>query len=172
MIFISIFMFACGGEPRTTSPDGDRTFVAFPSTFQDFRRWTSFHDMGPDPSSGFPPDVLGPRTQYINKLPPKASKEFPIGTVIVEARESGTMKIFAGVKRGNNFNSSGADNWEWFELVEDPATKAVAIAWRGTQPPASDTYGGGPRADCNACHRACGMANDFVCSPELQLANM
>ena len=29
------------------------------------------------------------------------------------------MKIFAGVKRGGDFNAAGAKNWEWFELAEN-----------------------------------------------------
>lgn len=173
VLALAITLAACGHDDTPPpQPDGNRTFVAFPSTFQTFRSWHMVHSNGPDPNAGFPTDVLGPRSQYISQLPPKGSKEFPVGTVIVEARESGAMKIFAAAKRGNNYNSGGADNWEWFELSEDADTKAVNIVWRGTAPPPTDTYGGAGRADCNACHRACGSNNDFVCSPGLQLAEM
>lgn len=153
---------ACGGTEE--NPAGD-TFIAFSSTFAPFRTWTSFHSDGPPDDGTSPPDVLGPRTQYINQLPPHGSTEFPIGTIIVEARESGLMEIFAGVKRGGIFNAGGATNWEWFEIKEAP----VAIVWRGVGPPAGEKYGGDPNGGCNACHARCGAANDYVCSPSLQL---
>ena len=168
---------ACGSKASTPPPapaDSNSTFVAFPSTFQPFRTWTSFHEPGPTDTS-LPASVLGPRTQYINTLPPHGATQFPIGTVIVEARESGQMLILAGVKRGGGYNADGAVNWEWFGLGEDATTGAVSIQWRGTVPP-SGGYGGIPGAGCNECHELCGepggMANnDYVCSPELQLAN-
>jgi hypothetical protein len=161
---LALVAAACAGSDDQP-PAGD-TFLAFSSTFAPFRTWTSFHSDGPVDDGTLPPDVLGPRTQYINALPPPGSTEFPVGTVIVEVRESGTMEIFAGVKRGGNFNSTGARNWEWFEIVEDPA---VAIVWRGVGPPAGEMYGGDPNGGCNACHATCGATNDYVCSPYLQL---
>jgi hypothetical protein len=163
---------ACGHKdvaPPATA-DSNATFVAFPSTFQSFRTWTSFHDDGPADDGTFPPAVLGPRTQYINQVPPHGAKEFPVGTVIVEARESGQMLILGGVKRGGSYNSGGAVDWEWFGLAEDPMTHAVSISWRGLQPPIGG-YGGIPTAGCNECHQSCGADNDYVCSPELQLAS-
>ncbi len=154
----------CGSGGGDDAPP--ETFLAFATSFAPFRSWTSFHSDGPADDGTFTPDVLGPRTQYISKLPPSGSTEFPVGTLIVEARESATMKIFAAVKRGGGFNAGGAANWEWFELQEDP----VAIVWRGLGPPAGDTYGGDPDGGCNACHMKCGSDNDFVCSPKLSLA--
>jgi hypothetical protein len=158
---------ACGLAACSTEaePPPD-TFLAFSTTFAPFRTWTSFHSDGPPDDGTFTPDVLGPRTQYINKLPPAGSHEFPVGTVIVEARESADMKIFAGVKRGGGFNSGGAANWEWFELQDAP----VIIVWRGVGPPAGEMYGGDPDGGCNACHMQCGAGNDHVCSPKLSLA--
>src|SRR5262245_47632591 len=88
---------ACGGSSGGVG-DASDTFLAFTSTFGSFRSWTSFHSDGPADDGTFPPDVLGPRTQYINTPPPHGATEFPLGTVIVEARESGTQKIFAAVK--------------------------------------------------------------------------
>jgi hypothetical protein len=163
----ALALIACGGG-GTGAPDGggSNTFLAFDSTFASFRTWTSFHSDGPVDDGTFPADVLGPRTQYINMLPPPGSHEFPIGTVIVEARENGSGKIFAGVKRGGGFNATGAINWEWFELVENP----VSIFWRGFGPPLGDTYGGDAMGGCNACHTKCGATNDYVCSAQLQLA--
>lgn len=157
------------GDPGADAPD---TFLAFTSTFAKFRTdFHSFHSDGPADDGTFPADVLGPRTQYINTLPPKGAKEFPVGTVIVEARENASKKIFAGVKRGGGFNAGGATNWEWFELGEDPATKVVTITWRGVGPPVGDMYGGDPNGGCNACHAKCGANNDFVCSAALQLSS-
>jgi hypothetical protein len=156
---------ACGGGGGDEG-DAAASFLAFSSTFLPFRSWTSFHSDGPPDDGTVTPDVLGPRTQYINKLPPHGATEFPVGTVIVEARESGMMKIFAGVKRGAGFNGGGAAGWEWFELQDNP----VVIVWRGVGPPLGDTYGGDPNGGCNACHAKCGSANDYVCSPKLSLA--
>jgi hypothetical protein len=167
-----IGLLAChhddGKPPPAEALDSNVTFVAFPETFQPFRSWTAFHDPGP-PDGSFPAAVLGPRTQYINEIPPHGSTQFPVGTVIVEARESGQMLILGAVKRGGGYNLGGATNWEWFGLAEDPTSGAVSISWRGTMPPVMG-YGGLPMEGCNDCHTACGLNNDFVCSPELQLA--
>jgi len=167
----AIAMFAACSKPGPGTPpppdDSTATFVAFPATFHDFRSWTSFHSDGPPDDGSVPADVLGPRTQYINKLPPHGSHEFPVGTIIVEVRESGSMQTFAGVKRGGGYNADGATNWEWFELAESGGT--VNIVWRGLNPPAG-MYGGVLNS-CNDCHRSCGGTNDFVCSPKLQLAS-
>ena len=156
-------LVACGGA----SNDPPETFLAFSSTFAPFRSWTSFHSDGPPDDGTWTPDVLGPRTQYINTPPKHGAAEFPVGTVIVEARESGDQKIFAGVKRGGGFNAGGAADWEWFELTDQPVT----IVWRGVGPPIGDTYGGDPNGGCNACHTRCGGTNDFVCSPRLALTS-
>ncbi len=161
-----VLVSACGTSAEDP-PTGD-TFLAFSTTFAPFRTWTSFHSDGPADDGTFTPDVLGPRTQYIANPPPSGSTEFPIGTIIVEARESGLMPIFAAVKRGGNFNAGGAKNWEWFEILETPK---VAIKWRGVGPPAGELYGGDPNGGCNACHMACGADNDYVCSPYLKLGN-
>ena len=162
---VLVALAACSSSSSDDAPAGD-SFIAFSTTFAPFRTWTSFHSDGPAAGTQ-PPDVLGPRTQYIRELPPSGSTEFPIGTVIVEARESGLMPIFAAVKRGANFNATGATNWEWFELLETPD---VVIKWRGVGPPAGEMYGGDPNGGCNACHTQCGATNDYVCSPYLQLA--
>jgi len=161
-----------GCPPPDSSPvtDAPSTFIAFTDTFQPFRTWTSFHSDGP-PASEYPthPDVLGPRTQYINKVPPTGSTQFPVGTVIVEARENSTMRIFASVKRGGGFNATGAAGWEYFELTEaNGSGTAVTMTWRGVGPPLGDTYGGDPNG-CNSCHTMCGANNDFICSAKLQL---
>ncbi len=172
---ISLVGAALAACDKTVAPpppaDSNETFVAFVDTFADFRQWPSVHDLGPTDDGTYPPVVLGPRTQYINQAPPSGSKTFPLGTVIVEARENAQMLILAGAKRGGNFNSGGAADWEWFELAEDPDSKAVSITWRGTAAPSGTSYGGIPSGDCNTCHVGCGYYNDYVCSPELQLGS-
>src|ERR1051326_5652826 len=102
---LCVAIAACHKAEPPPQVDGNETFVAFPATFADFRSWTSFHSDGPTDDGTFPTAVLGPRTQYINHAPRHGLKEFPVGTVIVEARESGQMLIFAGVKRGGDFNN-------------------------------------------------------------------
>lgn len=144
-------------------------FIAVDTSWKQFKSWPSFHSDGPVDDGTFPPDVLGPRTQYINCTPPHGSTEFPVGTMIAEIRQTG--KIFAAAKRGGGYNSTGAVNWEWFELVEDDTNTLapVHIFWRGFGPPIGDTYGGDVTGGCNACHKACGSSNDYACSPRLQL---
>jgi len=169
LILCVVGLAACP-PPEAAPPDALSTFIAFTPTFQPFRTWTSFHSDGP-PADAYPtrPDVLGPRTQYINVVPRSGSAEFPVGTVIVEARENATMRIFAAVKRGGGFNTGGATNWEYFELAEASGSGGpVTITWRGVGPPLGDTYGGDPNG-CNSCHTACGAGNDFICSAKLQL---
>ncbi len=147
----------------TTDP-----FIAFNPAFADYTCWPHVDDPGPSDSAGFPAVALGPRTQYINVRPPADATEFPIGTIIVEVRDNGT--IFAGVKHGDNFNSAGAVNWEWFELEDDPKLNPeVQYLWRGLGPPDGETYGGDANGACNTCHARC-ADNDYVCSPHMQLA--
>jgi hypothetical protein len=163
---------ACGGSGGSPDDAGDPpgTFIAFGTSFASFRTWTSVHSDGPPDDGVFTPDVLGPRTQYINMMPPPGSTEFPIGTIIVEARENSLHNIFAGVKRGGNYNKTGAVNWEWFELLEMPGVSPpVQIKWRGFGPPLGETYGGDAKGGCNACHVKCGADTDYVCSPKLLL---
>lgn len=165
IVGLSIAIAACGTEPPPDDQPPPEVFIAFATSFADFRDWTFFHSDGPAPGTQ-PPEVLGPRSQYISAPPPPGSTEFPVGTMIVEVRESpGNEHILAGVKRGGGFNDGR--NWEWFELVESP----VVIVWRGVGPPNGETYGGDPDGGCNSCHAACGAANDYVCSSFLQLGS-
>jgi hypothetical protein len=159
---------ACGSSGGSDDTGGD-SFIAFASSFADFHSWNVVHSDGPSAQTQ-PPQVLGPRDQFLNKLPPHGATEWPIGTMIVEVRPATAtqdMKIFAGAKRAATFNVDGAKGWEWFELTDAP----VAILWRGVGPPAGDMYGGDPNGGCNACHTACGATNDSICSAKLQLAN-
>lgn len=164
-----LVLAACGGAPATA--DAPDVFIAVDSSFQGYTSWNHFHSDGPPDDGTYTADVLGPREQYINNLPPSGATEFPIGTMIVEDRASVPNVKFAGVKRGGGYNSSGALNWEWFALTVDANTGVVVHEWRGVGPPKGDTYGGDPNGGCNACHAACGLSNDYVCSGKLQLAN-
>jgi hypothetical protein len=155
---------ACTSIQDTDAP-ASSTFIAFTTDFASFRSWPSYHSDGPAEGT-VPVDVLGPRTQYLSQLPGVGATAFPVGTMIVEARANG--KFFAGAKRGGGFNAPGARDWEWFELAEDAG--AVSIIWRGVGPPSGDTYGGDPDG-CNLCHKAC-AANDYVCSPVLQIGSL
>ena len=164
---------ACEGgraaPPAPVGADAGEPFLAFATSFQGFRSWPSYHSDGPRPGS-YPPDVLGPRTQYINQRPPHGQTTFPVGTMIVEARESGERKIFAAAKRGGGYNPRGATGWEWFELRE-AADGRVSLAWRGLGPPAGQTYGSASGAStCNECHGNCPV-NDSICSAQLKLAS-
>ncbi len=169
---VLLVLVLAGCPPPDNAPvtDAPSSFIAFTDTFQPFRTWTSFDSDGP-PGSAYPtrPDVIGPRIQYINKIPPAGSTEFPIGTIIVEVRLNTFMRIFASVKRGGGFNATCAVGREYFELTEaDGSRSPVTMTWRGVGPPLGDTYGGDPNG-CNSCHTVCGSGNDFICSSKLQL---
>jgi hypothetical protein len=160
-LYLALVLTACGtSEPQ--EPVGD-TFLAFSADFEGFRDWPMFHSEGPAPGTQ-PDDILGPRTEYINMLPPSGSTEFPVGTILIEALEDGTNHVVAAVKRGGAFNAGR--NWEWFEIKENP----TAIVWRGLGPPNGESYGG-DRDGCNSCHDACGASNDLRCSPNFQLSS-
>jgi hypothetical protein len=158
---LALVLGACGADEPAAGPTGD-TFLAFSSSFTGFRSWPSFHSDGPADDGTVDPESLGARMLYINRAPPAGTTTFPVGTIIVEARETGAMSVFAKVKRGGGYNQGGARDWEWFELVENPVT----IVWRGLGPPNGESYGGDPNA-CNTCHETCGAGNDFVCSQVL-----
>jgi hypothetical protein len=159
LVVLALGAAACGTTEEPVST-GD-TFLAFSSSFADFRSWTSFHSDGPAPGTQ-PDDILGPRTNYINEQPPHGATEFPVGTIVIEAMENGSGHIVAAAKRGGGYN--GGRNWEYFELQENP----IAIIWRGVGPPNGESYGGDPDG-CNSCHEGCGAGNDLRCSPTLQL---
>jgi len=160
-----LLLASCGGNAEQATGASD-SFLAFPADFQSFRTWQSFHSDGPDPVKF--PTVAGPRMMYVNKMPPKGSKTYPVGTMIVEVHEDGDKRIFARVKRGGGFNEGGALDWEWFELAEQDGK--VLINWRGFGPPAGENYGG-DKTGCNACHGLF-KDNDFVGEAKLQLSNL
>ena len=177
----------CTVAPSAPGNDGG-IFVAFDSTFNGFHSWpsavaTPSPNLPPVDAGGVGPDGGAtdggihppPETEYW-QLPPltPGSATFPIGTMIVkETNEADptARQVFALVKRGGDFNPTGAVNWEWYELKNN-ADGSVVIGWQGYGPPSgsADIYGGNP-AVCNTCHIKA-AANDYVWSAALQLSNL
>jgi hypothetical protein len=161
---------ACGSS--TDGADGGAatpTFVAHQSDFQGYKTWRSFPFDAPDPQGGV--HTMGPRIEYINPVPPHGATSFPVGTVIVKDILPHGIYVgntFAMVKRGGGYNPDGARDWEWFELKNDGGN--TTIVWHGSEPPPGEMYGADPTGGCNSCHSGA-MANDFVKSQALQLAN-
>lgn len=159
---------ACGGQSGEPGDSTDVPFLAFASNFRGFRAWTSF-----DTGAGSTPidnavHTTGPRTTYVNQVPPAGASAFPKSTILVKVM-SGDKRIFASVKRGAGYNPNGARGWEWFELEEIPGTADVKIIWHGVGPPAGEMYGGDAGGACNTCHGAA-AANDYVLTPALRLS--
>ncbi|HVT07063.1 MAG TPA: hypothetical protein VHO67_06380 [Polyangia bacterium] len=176
----------CSAAPSANS-DGGGIFVAFASDFNGFHNWPNSAPATPSPD--LPPVDAGglaadggtgdggvhplPETEYWNRSPPPGSTAFPVGTIIVkETQEADPTKrqVFAMVKRGGDFNASGAVNWEFYELVNN-ANGSVTVSWQGYGPtnPSMDLYGGNPNV-CNDCHKKA-AANDYIWSAALQLQN-
>jgi hypothetical protein len=179
-----VFLIACGKQTAAPEKTGCDTgapgsvCIAFDPNFAGFKNWPSFDVTDLNMQNIVHTDAT--LTAYINKIPPKGSTEFPIGTIIVKQATGGSTpandRTFAGVKRGGGFNlgtatAPGAVNWEWFELQQtDTDTPTIVGGWRGVGPPSSaDVYGGDP-ALCNGCHVQA-KANDFIWSDKLQLSN-
>jgi len=158
----------CGTSKSDDSGEDAGTYLAFASNFDDYRRWMHAAATAAGAPSGV--HTNGPMTVYWNNTPPHGSFEFPVGTIVVKETDPGVTpaQIFAMVKRGSGYNSSGARDWEWFEL-RAPDDDTVFILWRGVDPPNGETYGGDPTT-CNNCHGQA-AANDFVWSTALQLSS-
>ena len=157
------------GTSKSDDLGGDAgSYLAFASNFVGYRSWSHAVATADGAPSGV--HTNGPMTVYWNKTPPHGSVEFPVGTIIVKETDPGVTpaQIFAMVKRGGGYNSSGAHDWEWFEL-QAPDDDTVLILWRGVGPPNGETYGGDPTT-CNNCHSQA-AANDFVWSTALQLSS-
>jgi hypothetical protein len=159
----AIWGAGCDGTPDEGAGDGG-LFVAFAADFAGFSSWEK-HTIENGGALGLS-HVAGPRTIFINRLPPPDATAFPVGTMIVKVTDA-DGKIFARAKRGGTFNATGAAGWEWFELIET-AQHDVVIKWRGVGPPIGEVYGGDPNAGCNACHKAA-VTNDSVLAPGLVL---
>jgi hypothetical protein len=170
----------CDHGAETTEPT---VFIALDRDFAGFRDW-------PHVTVGVDSDLEGhpetDRVAYVNALPDDGVTVWPVGTVIVKSGlvaddSSGDVvvreELHAMVKRGGDFNASGALGWEWMELVELRGTPT--IAWRGSHPPDGDNEAYGCRpglpcegfGDCNACHAAASPF-DFVMSEPLRLPDL
>lgn len=159
---------ACGGNADASSSESSGCFLAFNTQYDGFRSWKSYaYDGGSEGDAGV--HIAGPRTEYVNELPPDGSTSFPVGTMIVKevgADDPPNHHLFAMVKRGCDFNANGAKGWEFMEVQEQPS--GATLVWRGVGPPAGENYGGDPNG-CNSCHAAC-SDNDSVCSAQIRLS--
>jgi len=175
----------CSSGGAAVDADAGPAFIAYGTDFIAYDGWESTPLASAQPSAdgGIPTDPAGcalghdtstDRVGFLNRRPPHGSTEFPVGTIFVkELRKEGVAKadwqVFAMVKRGGDYNRSGAKGWEWFELVPS-ATEGAAprIAWRGSGPPAGDGYGSPECGGCNGCHGGAAN-NDYVVSPQFDL---
>lgn len=171
---------ACIDNTPLDSETGElSSFVALQRDFDGFQSWTKI-ELGDQPAQagGHP---AGPRTVYVNMLPPSGSTRFPVGTMIVKTRGAGepqTWEVHGMVKRGGDFNPGGARGWEWFDLLLDDQGSPVII-WRGKEAPSGHGYGSviggstevGTEGDCNSCHGAA-TYNDSVLTPGLELSEL
>lgn len=142
---------SAAGTGALPSVSPTTSFVAFSSDFQGFRAWPSFTLPGaPDVGGGA--HVAGDRTVYINQVPAAGSTTFAKGTIIVKAITGPDPKLFAMVKRGGDFNGTGAVGWEWFEVHELSGDTVMDVEWRGVGPPDGENYAGNAEGGCNGCH--------------------
>jgi hypothetical protein len=181
---LGVAAVGCNSSPPAAS---GTTFVAFASDFNGFHSWPyatamPSPDLPPVDASGVGPDGGAtdggvhpvPETEYWKIPSPVTADEFPLRTIIVKETnevDPTARQVFALVKRGGDFNPTGAVNWEWYELKNN-ADGSVVISWQGYGPPSgsADIYGGNP-AVCNTCHIKA-AANDYVWSAALQLSNL
>jgi hypothetical protein len=154
---------ACSSSGDDSGSSTCTEVPVFNSSFADYHSWTNYSFDGPTIAGS--PHTSGPRREYLNQKPPHGSTSFPVGTIIVKeigAPPASGDSVFAMVKVGCDYNSAGAENWEWYELQVD-ATGTASILWDGPVPPAGMSYSGDPTA-CNTCHSAA-KANDYVQAP-------
>lgn len=163
-----ILVAACSAASGDLAPAPETCFLAFDAQFAGYTSWTSYaYDA--DASTAGNVHFSGPRVEYIEPLPPHGSTAFPVGTLIVKyisGINQDSHRVFAMAKRGCDFNAGGAKGWEFFELTD---TSPPTILWRGTAPPAGESYFGDP-SGCNTCHAAC-SDNDSVCSAKIRLGS-
>lgn len=179
----------CGEPPQDTpislqQPDDNTTpthlKIALTSDFAKFWEWPSkkIAAAGHGATEVVQDQDTIPRSVYLYPGFDDPVTEFPVGTIFVKVMGDSpdsvppVGKIHAAVKRGGDFNSNGAVNWEWFELaiVDD---NEVIIMWRGQEPPDEGGYGsltnpdGETESDCNSCHGGADD-HDIVLGEDLQ----
>ena len=167
---VAVAFVACTETDASDAADAG-TFTPVQGDFQTFHSWQSFTFMGAAiPDS--PHLTAGPRTDYINQLPPRGATAFPVGTIIVKEFDVGPLtgrQVFAMVKVGGGYNAQGAVDWEWFGLINN-ADGSVTIQWHGVVPPPSEPYAASG-ITCNACHGDA-VKNDYVQSAALYLPTL
>jgi hypothetical protein len=159
-----------GGEAGDAGTTGGE-FVAYASNFDGFHSWSSAPATAPD-DAGDGLHGVGPLRVYWSASPPHGAKSFPVGTIIVKETEDTDVTkrvVFAMVKRGGDYNASGAAGWQWFSL-QDNVDGTVTVLWDLTAPPPGQTYANQAIGDCNGCH-AVVKNNDYVWDTALQLSS-
>jgi hypothetical protein len=165
--YVVVLLVACSQAPPAPRASAPTVFIADTGDFDGFRSWWSVAitaDVAPGDSH-----LNGPRHVFLKQHPPPGSKEFPVGTIIVKETDPGPItqrSVFAMVKRGGDFDPTGAKNWEWFQLA-NMTNGAESIVWRGPGPAGGGAYGTGPLGGCNACHESA-ASTDYVLTPELE----
>lgn len=167
---LTVPLLGCSNAAEDGDEPEPEHYLPIVSDFQGYREWTSFA-VDDAPGDGVV-HLTGPRRVYINRLPAVGATEFPVGTLIVKELEVGAIperKVFAMAKRERDasYNATGAEGWEWWELVNTDELHVDKV-WSGVGPPAGEMYGGDPNASCNSCH-ASAAENDFVHSSPLAL---
>src|SRR5690606_27673175 len=109
--FLSLVLGCDEPRPRVQALAERTVFVAMARDFRDFRSW-GYVSLGQRPSQGAT-HTTGELRVFVNALPPMASKEFPVGTMIIKEsladhRSGQPKRHFAMVKRSATFNAQGA----------------------------------------------------------------
>ncbi len=172
---IAVVLLSACSDPAAKGP----VFIALQSDFSDFRSWSRVF-VGDGELEGHP---AGARYGYLKQHAPAGSTEYPVGTMIVKTveRDGGpkAWDIFAMVKRGGNYNKSGAINWEYFTLLINEDDIPVIFS-RGDNPSDAEHDGGpghgyadptGSGVTCNRCHGTGTESTDHVLSPALAPGN-
>jgi hypothetical protein len=171
----SVVASSCLTDDTVIDPGAPQIFIAQQKDFQDFLSWQSF--LVDAQGNNSPAHMGGKVTAYLNKVPPKGSATYPVGSIIAKTVEKGEKmkwEIHSMVKRGGEFNTQGAKGWEYLELQYNSDNIAL-ILWRGEAPPVGHGYEaltplGTTTMECNGCH-AGSKDTDFVMTPELDIRN-
>jgi hypothetical protein len=167
-----LVLTSCTGSTGDAADGGaPTTCVAYAQNFDDFHSWSNAPASAKD-DAGDGLHGVGPLHVYWNESPPHGAKAFPVCTIIVKETEETDVTqrtVFAMVKRGDSFNSGGANGWEWFSL-QDNTDGSASILWRGVVAPPGQTYANQAIGDCNGCHTTA-VSNDYVWDSALQLSN-
>lgn len=153
---------ACLDNELEPTADGaaPSTYFAFARDFAPYKDWMTSETDVQDDHGG----IVGKTTVYVSKMPDKQTHAFDVGSMLVKTMApSGTdeLTIHAMSKRGVGFNVSGAQGWEYFELLLN-SDGSPFILWRGAAPPSGEMYqslltandrsGQQLEGDCNSCH--------------------